>query len=315
MSETMQASVIEAYGEPEVLQLKEVEKPVAGAEEVLVRVRAAGVNPVDVKTRAGKGVAGRLKGFPVILGWDISGVVEDVGPGVASFAVGDEVYGMVRFPEEGRAYAQYVAAPAGDLAVKPQSLTHVEAAAVPLVALTSWQALFDAAGLEPGQRVLIHAAAGGVGHVAVQLARWKGAHVVGTASAAKADFVHGLGAHEVVDYTAGPFEERMAPVDVVLDSLAGEVQERSLTVLKPGGILVSIVGLTADEARAKNLGVRMTRIMVHTGTDQLARISRLIDAGELRPVVAATFPLAAAAAAHRASETHHTAGKIVLEVP
>jgi NADPH:quinone reductase-like Zn-dependent oxidoreductase len=315
MSETMQASVIEAYGEPEVLHLKEVAKPVAGAEEVLVRVRAAGVNPVDVKTRAGKGVAGRLHGFPVILGWDISGVVEDVGPGVASFAVGDEVYGMVRFPEEGRAYAQYVAAPAGDLAIKPKSLTHAEAAAVPLVALTSWQALFDAADLQPGQRVLIHAAAGGVGHVAVQLARWKGAHVVGTASAAKADFVRSLGAHEVVDYTAGPFEERVAPVDVVLDSLAGEVQERSLSVLKPGGILVSILGLTASEARAQELGVRMTRILVHTGTDQLARISRLIDAGELRPVVAATFPLAAAAAAHRASETHHTAGKIVLEVP
>jgi NADPH:quinone reductase-like Zn-dependent oxidoreductase len=314
MSETMKAVVIETYGAPEVLQVREVPRPLPAEGEVRIRIHAASINPVDTKVRSGNSLAGQYGARPVVLGWDVSGVVDVVGAGVDRFAVGDEVYGMIRFPEEGKAYAEYATAPAEHLARKPKRLSHVEAAAVPLAALTAWQALFEAGDLQPGQRVLIHAAAGGVGHFAVQLARWKGASVVGTASAPKTEFVRGLGAGEVVDYTAGPFEERVAPVDVVLDSLGGEVQQRSLRVLKPGGILITILGLAVDPKAAEERGVRVGRILVRPSADQLSELAELIDAGEVTPHVAATFPLAAAAEAHRHSETGRTQGKIVLEV-
>lgn len=314
MASTMKAMVNETYGAPEVLQLQHLPIPVPAAGEVRVRVHAASINPVDVKVRSGKSLAAQYGARPVVLGYDVSGVVDALGDGVTDFAVGDEVYGMIRFPDEGKAYAEYATAPSEHLALKPKRLSHNEAAAVPLAALTAWQALFEGGELRSGQRVLIHAAAGGVGHFAVQLAHQAGATVAGTASAAKADFVRGLGADEVVDYTAGPFEERVAPVDLVLDSLGGETQKRSLQVLKPGGIEVTILGLALEPKQVEERGLRLRRIVVRPHAEQLRQLAELIDAGKVTPHVSATFSLEQAVEAHRLVESGRVQGKVVLEV-
>jgi len=237
------------YGAAENLIYEEAQRPEPQPGEALVRVRAIGINPVDWKTREGRGVAEELDP-PIILGWDIAGVIEEVGGGADQFAVGDEVFGMVRFPEFGNAYADYVAAPASELANKPANISFAEAAASPLVALTAWQALFDVAQLQAGQTLLVHAAAGGVGHVAVQLAKWRGARVIGTASARNADFLRGLGVDQVIDYTHERFEDIARDVDVVLDTQGEETQRRSFAILKPGGMLVSIAE-TPDKALAQ----------------------------------------------------------------
>ena len=306
----MHAVRLHRYGAAENLIYEETQRPEPQAGEALVRVRAAGVNPVDWQARAGRGATGPLDSS-IILGWDIAGVVEEVGGRVDRFAPGEEVFGMVRFPEFGNAYADYVAAPADDLAKKPANISFVEAAAAPLVALTAWQALFEAAQLQPGQTVLIHAATGGVGHVAVQLAKWRGARVVGTASARNADFLRGLGVDQVIDYTSERFEDIAQEVDVVLDTQGGATQQRSFAVLKPGGMLVSIAE-TPDEARARIYDVNVVDFLVHPGGEQMAQIAQLLESGSLRVEVAHTFPLAEAAEAHRLSETGHTRGKIVL---
>ncbi len=306
----MHAVRLHQYGAAENLMYEETQRPEPQAGEVLVRVRAAGVNPVDWKTRTGHGVAGPLES-PIILGWDIAGVVEEVGSGVDQFTAGDEVFGMVRFPEFGSAYADYVAAPASDLARKPTNSSFAEAAAAPLVALTAWQALFKTARLQAGQTLLVHAAAGGVGHIAVQLAKWKGAQVIGTASAQNADFLRSLGADQVIDYTHERFEDVAREVDVVLDTQGGATQKRSFATLKPGGALVSIAE-TPDEALAQRYGVRTARIRVRPSGEQMAEIAQLFESGNVRVEVARTFPLAEAAEAHRLSETGHTRGKILL---
>jgi NADPH:quinone reductase-like Zn-dependent oxidoreductase len=313
MAEKMRAVRIHEYGGPERLVLEETDRPEPKEGELLIRIHAAGINPIDWKVRSGMARAWMNFALPLILGWDVSGVVERTGSGVAGFEAGDEVFGMVRFPGAGGAYAEYTVSPATDVAPKPRSLSHVQAAAVPLVALTAWQALFDAAKLDRGQRVLIHAAAGGVGHVAVQLAKWKGAHVIGTASARNHAFLEELGADECIDYRAVRFEDAVKGVDVVLDSMAGEVRDRSWKVLKKGGVLVSILGEpSAEEARAH--GARGTFVIVKPDARQLAEIARLIDGGELRPVIDRALPLADAARAHEVLEEGHTRGKIVLEV-
>ncbi|HEY1386999.1 MAG TPA: NADP-dependent oxidoreductase [Ktedonobacterales bacterium] len=306
----MHAVRLHQYGAAENLIYEETDRPEPQTGEALVRVRAAGVNPVDWKTRNGRGVAGPLES-PIILGWDIAGLIEEVGGSVGLFATGDEVFGMARFPEFGNAYADYVAAPASDLAKKPASVSFAEAAAAPLVTLTAWQALFEVAQLQAGQTVLVHAAAGGVGHVAVQLAKWRGARVIGTASARNADFLRGLGVDQVIDYTHERFEDVARAVDVVLDTQGDETQRRSFAVLKPGGMLVSITE-TPDEALAQTYGVRTARIRVRPSGEQMARIAELFESGKLRVEVARTLPLSEAADAHRLSETGHTRGKIVL---
>lgn len=314
MSTTMKAARIHAYGDPNVFVYEDVPRPQPGAGEALVRVQAAGVNPVDFKTRAGRGMGGGSTDLlPLIVGWDISGVVETVGAGVTTFRPGDEVYSMVRFPEIGSAYAEYVAAPASDFALKPKTLDHIQAAAVPLAALTAWQVMFDTADLSAGQTILIHAAAGGVGHLAVQLAKWKGARVIGTASPRNADFLRELGVDEVVDYTAAPFEDVVHDVDVVLDCVGGDVSERSVKVLKSGGFLSWITSGLSQE-RIAELGIRAGGILVHIDSEQLAEIARLIDAGTIKPYVEQVFPLAEASKAHEAIETGRTRGKIVLSV-
>jgi len=309
----MNAVRIHQYGGPEVLVYERAPVPEIAAGEVLVRVAAAGVNPVDWKVRSGGSRIGAGESLPIILGWDVSGTVEAVAPDVATLKPGDEVFGMVRFPELGSAYAEYVAAPATYLTPKPKTLTHVEAAAVPLVALTAWQALFDTLDLQPGQRILVHAAAGGVGHVGVQLARWRGADVIGTASAANADFVRGLGASQVIDYTTTRFEDVVHDLDCVLDCVGVETQTRSLSVIRPGGKLVGITG-QVEPALAEARNITAQRILVHTSGEQQAQIAELIDAGELKVEVGAVFPLREARAAHELSETRHVRGKIVLEM-
>jgi NADPH:quinone reductase-like Zn-dependent oxidoreductase len=313
MTKMMKAVQIHQYGKPEVLKLEEIPRPKPGPGELLVRVHAAGVNPVDLKTRAGSGIAGRLGDdpFPFILGWDISGIVEEIGAGVTRFKEGDAVYGMPRFPQIAAAYAEYITAPATELAHKPQSIDHIHAAALPLVSLTAWQAMFEATDLKYGQEILIHAAAGGVGHIAVQLAKWKNAFVIGTASAHNADYLAEIGVDQFVDYRAHHFEDIVSGVDVVLDAMSGDVRQRSWSVLKPGGIMVSILGPPSAETAAQ-YGVRATNILVHPNERQLAEIAALADSGILKPNVEAVYPLAEAPLAHAHVQKGHTRGKVVL---
>lgn len=309
----MKAIRAHRLGGPEVLQLDEVDEPVPAAGEVSIRVHAAGVNPVDCKTRRKAAPEAWGQTLPFIPGWDVAGVVESVGPGVTAFGPGDQVFGMAAFPRPGRAYAEVTAAPAADLAVKPATLDSLHAAAAPLAALTAWQALFDGAQLAAGQRVLIHAAAGGVGHLAVQLAKWRGAHVIGTASAGNLDLLRSLGADEVIDYTRTPLAGAVADLDLVLDPIGGETREQSWSLLKPGGLLVSIVG-APDPRTAAAHGVRALGIFVHPSGPQMAEIASLLAAGTLSPHLDRVYPLADAAATHRQVEAGHVRGKVVLQV-
>lgn len=310
-NDTMRAATQHSLGGPEVLEVVDLPRPQPRTNEVLVRVRAAGLNPTDWKHRA----AGRFLGQPpFVLGWDVSGVVEAVGVGVARFAVGDEVFGMLSYPYGHGSHAEYVAAPARVFAKKPAGLDHVEAAALPLVSLTAWQMLIEYAQLTPGQRVLVHAAAGGVGHVAVQIAKAHGAHVIGTASGKKHDLLRRLGADETIDYRTEDFTETATDIDVVLDTLGGDTAMRSLRTLTPGGIAVSTVPVGPDDftTEATRLGVRALRMLVDSSHADLTAIAGLVDAGQLRPEIAATFPLEDIAAAHRLGETGRTTGKIVI---
>ncbi|SDK63745.1 NADPH:quinone reductase [Glycomyces sambucus] len=307
---TMRAVVQDELGGPEVLRIAEVERPAPGPTEVLVRVHAAGVNPTDWKSRESGGLTG-LKP-PFTLGWDVSGTVEAVGVGVRLYAPGDEVYGMPRFPHPAGGYGQYVAAPARQFDFKPAGLSHVEAAAVPLTGLTAHQALVDNAGVREGQRVLVHAAAGGVGHFAVQIAKAHGAYVIGTASAAKHDFLRSLGADEVIDYRETDFAEVLSDVDVVVDPIGGEYAARSASVLKDGGFLMSVI--PGDLPESERARVRTGFVLVEPDWSGMRALSALIDAGRLRPTVAETYPLEDVAKAHESLQTGRTTGKIVLTV-
>ncbi|MFI7465940.1 NADP-dependent oxidoreductase [Nonomuraea sp. NPDC049646] len=314
----MRAVTVREFGGPEVLTVEQVARPEPLPTEVLVRVHAAGVNPVDWKTREGQGMAG-LQTLPLILGWDVSGVVEEVGFGVTTLAPGDEVYGMPWFPRAAGGYAEYVTAPARQWARKPSTLDHVHAAAVPLAALTAWQSLTDTARVRPGRRVLVTAAAGGVGHFAVQFARHLGAHVIATASAARHPWLKELGADETIDYTTTRFEDAVTDVDVVID-LVGDAHDgtstRSLKVLRPGGLLVALTaGVPPELARAAEAaGVRATPCLVEPDGAALTTIAGLIDAGEVAVEVAETFPLEQAGTAHARLRTGRTRGKLVLTV-
>jgi NADPH:quinone reductase-like Zn-dependent oxidoreductase len=312
----MKAITQQEFGGPEVLVVSEVDRPEPLPTEILVRVHAAGVNPVDWKTRAGSGMAGVLGEPPFILGWDVSGVVEEVGFGVTTVRPGDEVYGMPWFPRAASAYAEFVTAPSRQFARKPASLSHVEAAALPLAGLTAWQALVDTAHVEAGQRVLVHAAAGGVGHLAVQIAKAMGAHVIGTSSAGKHGFLKSIGADEVVDYTTTRFEDVVSDIDVVIDLVGGDNAVRSVGVLRPGGILVAVPSGMQEgvaEAAAK-AGVRSTPFLVEPDGAALAEIAALVDAGAVRVEIEAVLPLSEAGKAHELGEAKRSKGKIVLSV-
>ncbi|PWI16317.1 NADPH:quinone reductase [Streptomyces sp. Act143] len=306
----MHAIVQSSFGGPEVLTCAETDVPEPGPGQVLVRVGGAGVNPGDTVLRSGR--VPELVTLPWTPGNDVAGVVARVGEGVTRFGAGDEVYGMLPLSARG-AYAEYVVAPVAALAPKPKNLGLAQAAAVPLVAITAWRALFGLAEAGPGDRVLIHAAAGGVGHVAVQLAKELGAHVIGTARPGKHDWLRGLGADELVDYTAGDFRTAVAPVDVVLDLVGGEYGTRSLDVLRPGGLLIgAAIDPGVDEARAAERGLRYVWVTAEPSGEALEPVTRRIEDGRLTVVVERTYPLAEAAAAHRAIEEKRTTGKLVL---
>ncbi|WP_030718066.1 NADP-dependent oxidoreductase [Streptomyces sp. NRRL S-237] len=311
----MRAVTQDRPGGPEVLRLVETERPAPGPTEILVRVHAAGVNPADRQIRS-RGVFSTGATTPFTLGFDVSGVVEEVGRGVTVLRPGDAVFGMPRFPHPAGAYADYVTAPARHFAHRPERLDHIHAAALPLAALTAWQALVDTAGVGPGTRVLIHAAAGGVGHLAVQIAKSRGAYVIGTAREAGHDFLRALGADELVDHTRQDFAEVVSGVDVVLDAVGPAYWSRSLRTLRPGGTLISIVPLDetfpAEQARAA--GVRAMFMLVEPDQAGLRAVASLVDSGRLRVEVAAVVPLAEAARAHALGEGGRTRGKIVLSV-
>ncbi|MEV0110873.1 NADP-dependent oxidoreductase [Nocardia sp. NPDC050799] len=320
MSDTsMRAIVQHALGGPDVLLVAEIPRPEPLPTEVRVKVYAAGINPVDWKTRVGEGMAGELGAPPFILGWDVSGVVEKVGFGVTTLKEGDEVYGMPWFPRAAGAYAEYVTAPARQFARKPTSITHEQAAGVPLAALTAWQALVDTAQIRAGQRVLIHAAAGGVGHLAIQFAKHLGAYVIGTARAAGHGWLTEIGADELIDYTAVRFEDAVADVDIVIDLVGDHYDDtstRSLDVLRPGGLLVAVPAGVSPElaAAAEAKGMRVSPFLVEPDGPALTSIGELIDSGSVAVEVEEVFPLEQAAAAHARGESNRTRGKLVLRV-
>ena len=309
----MRAVIQQEFGGPGVLMLGEVEPPRPLPTEILVRVRAIGVNPVETIIRSG---VFPLHGEPpFILGWDVSGVVEHVVPGTSRFQEGDEVFGLPLFPRAAGAYAELVAAPSRHFARKPTGITHGQAAALPLAGLTAWQSLVEVARTGPGDRVLIHAGGGGVGHLAVQIAKARGAYVITTASAAKRDFVQGLGADEVIDYRAQDFEKEVSDVDVVLELIGGDYADRSLTTLRPGGLLVTAIARSdaALAERTRAAGMRFAGVSVEPDHVGLEAMAALVAEGRLRPHVGHAFPLEQAAAAHELSEHGHATGKIVLE--
>ena len=295
-----------------MLNYEDAPRPQPGEGEVLIRVHATSVNPIDWKVREGLMKDFWPHKFPLILGWDLSGVVKELGRGVSRFKIGDEVYSLPD-PTRNGAYADYIVVRESELALKPNSLHHIRAAAVPLAALTAWQSLFDTAQLQPGQRLLIHAGSGGVGHLAVQLAKWKGAYVFATASTKNQDLLRKLGVDEPIDYTQQRFEEIARKIDIVLDTLGDETQERSWSVLKKGGVLVSLVQPPSEE-KAKELGVRAALLGARPSGEQLSEIAKIIDSGKLAPVFDRILPLSEARRAHELSQSGHTHGKIALRV-
>src|SRR5690625_1764637 len=308
---TMLAIQQQRFGDVDVLEPVQLPIPEPGLSEILIRVHASGLNPTDWKNRAG---AAFVRDLPLVLGWDVSGVVEAVGLGVTLYKPGDEVFGMLPYPHGVGAHAQYVVGPTRAFVPKPERLDHVHAAALPLAGLTAWQSLVDTAHLASGQRVLIHAAAGGVGHLAVQIAKARGASVIGTASAAKHECLYELGVDEAIDYRSVDFAEVVRDVDVVFDTIGGEYQLRSLYTLRPGGLLVSTIPRPADglwEA-ADRLGVRAELMLVEDDHAGMSALAKLVEDGKLWPTIAKTYPLREAAQAHQAGETGRTTGKMVL---
>jgi NADPH:quinone reductase-like Zn-dependent oxidoreductase len=311
----MKAVRLHKEGGPEQLVYEDAPKPQLSAGDALIRVHATGITPAELTWAETYRNCDGSPRLPAIPGHEVSGVVDSVAHGMTDVSIGDEVYGLTSFCRDGAA-AEYVAVHAADLAPKPKTLDVVQAAAVPLSALTVWQAFFDHARLAPGQRVLIHGAAGGVGGFAVQIARWLGAYVIGTASAGNRDVLLGLGANEVIDYQRVQFETAVRDMDVVLDTIGGSTRERSWQVLKPGGVLVSLPG-PIPESEAAASGKRSRRgvfFVVRPDRKQLGQIATLIDSGAVRPVIAQTFPLAEAREAFERGLAGHTRGKLVLAV-
>jgi len=311
----MKAFILNQPGSVEELLYREIETPAPADNEVLIQVKAISINPVDVKTRAGKGVYGRIKNEdPLIIGWDIAGIVTAAGKDVIRFKTGDEVFGMVNFPGHGKAYAEYVTAPETQLALKPSNISFEEAAAATLTALTAWQAMVHNAAVKAGQKVLIHAAAGGVGHFAVQLAKHLGAHVTGTSSAKNKDFVLSLGADAHIDYHGYEWENHPGEFDFVLDAIGGDNIDKSILVTKKGGSIISIpTGLNehvTEKAKAK--GVKGYFILVQSNGEDMQQIASLLQHGTLKAHVSETFAFEEMGAAHLQVESGRTVGKVVV---
>ncbi len=303
----MKAVRIHSFGGPDVLKCEDVPLPQPGAGEIRIRIIAAGVNPVDWKIRQGYGNFP----LPMTMGVDVSGVVDAVGEMEKAFEIGDKVFAKVT-PTQG-GYAEYTVTDASQAAAKPKSISFVEAAAIPTAGLAAWQAIFDTAGLKTGQSILIHGAAGGVGSFAVQLAKWKGAFVIGTSSGDHTRFVKELGADQVIDYKAQRFEDIVHDLDIVLDTVGGDTFDRSWSVLKPGGFLVTTVAMVPEGVAASH-SVGASRIVTRPDGKELAKIAELIDEGYIKPQVTSVLPLTEAKKAQEMSESQHIKGKIVLRV-
>jgi NADPH:quinone reductase-like Zn-dependent oxidoreductase len=308
---TMKAVCIESFGGPEALHVRDIEIPQPEADEVLIKVKAAGVNPVDYKVRSGRYPPVTGDQLPKVLGRDVSGTVAGCGLAVTDFENGDEVFALLDGGQGG--YAEYVTVRAAWCAPKPIRLNHAQAAAVPLAAVTAWQGLFEHGHLNAGQRVLIHGGAGGVGHFAVQLAKLRGANVSTTVTAEDVELMRALGADQIVDHESERFEDVVHDVDVIFDLVAGDMQERSWAVLKDGGTMVSTVA-RPSKLKAQHHQARALSFVTHPDADELSVIGQLIDAGEIRPHVSAIFPLQQAAVAQDQLEHAHSRGKIVLEI-
>src|SRR5213596_4352007 len=306
----MKAVVAHEYGGPEVLKFEEVSRPEPKENEALVRVIASGVNPADPLTLSGKYAREFGTHLPLIPGYDIAGIVEKTGANITKLKIGEAVYG---YPTFGGGWADYVTVKEYEVAAKPKSLNFVEAAAVPMGALTAWQALVDTAHLHPGQTILIHGGSGGVGSFAVQIAKARGARVIATASTANQDLLKQLGADVAVDYTTTKFEDVAKEVDAVLDPVGKEILARSYGVVKKGGIVMSLVA-RPDPVELQKHGIRGASISVHPDSEDLAEIAQLIDAGKIKPTVTQVSPLSEAIAAQRQAATHHTRGKVVLRI-
>jgi len=306
----MKAVVAHEYGAPEVLKFEEVPRPEPKEDEALVRVIASGVNPADPLTLSGKYAREFGTHLPLIPGYDIAGIVEKTGMKVTNRKAGDAVYG---YPTFGGGWAEYVTVRQWEVAAKPKTLNFAEAAAVPMGALTAWQALVDTAQLKAGQTILVHGGSGGVGSFAVQIAKARGARVIATASTANQDLLKQLGADVAIDYTKTRFEDVAKDVDAVLDPVGKETLARSYGVVKKGGIVMSLVA-RPDPVELEKRGIRGAAISVHPDAEDLAEIARLIDAGKIKPVVTEVLPLSEAITAQRQAETHHTRGKLVLRI-
>jgi NADPH:quinone reductase-like Zn-dependent oxidoreductase len=309
----MKAIVLKEAGNVENLEYVELKKTTINDGEVLIKVKAISINPVDVKSRAGKGVYGRIKTEnPLILGWDISGIIEETKS--SDFKVGDEVFGMVNFPGHGKAYAEYVAVPANQLALKPKNIFFEDAAASTLVALTAYQALVHNANIQEGQNVLVHAASGGVGHITVQIAKYLGAQVTGTSSAKNKDFVLSLGADSHIDYHGFDWKSAGRTFDFVLDTIGAENIDQSLEVTKEGGSIISIpTGLNEEvTAKAEAKGVKGYFILVQSSGEDMKQIASLLESGVVKPHVSKVFPFEQMREAHLEQETGRTVGKIVV---
>ncbi len=311
----MKAIILPEAGDADILQITELPIPEFGDNEVLVKVKAFSVNPVDIKTRSGKAFYPQLKDDgPVILGWDISGEIVSSGKNVAGLEIGDEVFGMINFPGHGKAYAEMVAVPFHHLAKKPANITHEEAAAATLAALTAYQVLVHQLKVQPGERVLIHAGAGGVGHFAIQIAKHLGAYVITTSSAVNASFVKELCADEHVDYTSNSFEDIIRDADVVFDTVGGDISYRSLKSLKDGGRILAIAGGITEEVKklAEERGIKAMTYLVQSSGPDMEALARLLEDGTIRAYVSKVFSYTQIAEAHRQIETGKTRGKIVL---
>ncbi len=311
----MKAIILKGFGGAENLAIEELPIPEMSENEVIVNVKAIGINPIDIKTRKGKGLAGALKDFnPIILGWDISGIIAHTGTKVNLFHKGDEVFGMINFPGHGKAYSEYVAVPENQLALKPSNITHEEAAAASLAALTAWQVLKYNAGIKKGDKVLIHSAAGGVGHYAVQLAKNLGAWVAGTASGNNRDFVLNMGADRHIDYENENFEELLHDIDFVLDTIGGGYSDRSFKVLKPGGTIICIPSGTSEDIteKAAGKGLKGYHFRVQSDGSHMKEIADLLEKGIVKSCISGIFKFEDIQAAHLQIETGRTRGKIIV---
>lgn len=314
----MKAIVLGRFGRPDVLTLKEVDKPKPSSDEVLIKVKAIGINPVDTKVRAGINRISKMIELPAIIGWDVSGIVESCGPDATGFQPGDEVFGCIGFPGSGGGYAEYAVTDPNLLAMKPAAVSFEEAAALPIAGLTAYQSIHEQLKLEKGQSILIQAASGGVGHLAVQFAKIAGAEVFGTASAINVHFLEALGIDRVIDYKTQKFEELLHDLDAVQDAFGGNILYRSISCIRPGGRIVCLPSSTKDDPVALKLAeknaIRLTWPLMRADKNQLQEIIDMVDSGSLQVHLDKVFSFDEMRQAHEAIASHHTVGKIVVKV-